>query len=92
VLAVRLMVSGLVQGVGYRESMVAAATMHAVAGWVRNRADGTVEALVQGDPAAVEQVIQWCRRGPRAARVTEVARSDAAVDAGVTSFQRRPSV
>ena len=72
-IAKRLIVRGRVQGVGFRESMVDAASALGIVGWVRNRQDGAVEALVQGDADAVEGILAWCRRGPPAARVTSVA-------------------
>ncbi len=79
------------QGVGYRETMVTIARQHGVDGWVRNRFDGTVEAFVQGDEAAVERVVQWCRRGPRAAQVSDVARTTSTPEPDLEGFQRRPS-
>ena len=68
-----LLISGQVQGVGFRYELREAAERAGVTGWVRNRRDGRVEALLEGDPAAVETVIAWCRRGPAGARVAEVA-------------------
>jgi acylphosphatase len=70
--AKRLVISGRVQGVGYRQWMVEAARSLGVSGWVRNRLDGTVEALVAGDTAAVEELLRACRRGPRLAVVAEI--------------------
>jgi len=67
-----LRVSGRVQGVGYREGLRREALACGVAGWVRNRRDGSVEALLQGEAGAVEKVIVWARRGPPAARVDRV--------------------
>jgi len=67
--AKRLVISGRVQGVGYRDWMVAKARDLGVSGWVRNRLDGSVEALVAGDTAAVEELLRLCRRGPRMAAV-----------------------
>lgn len=67
-----LKIHGRVQGVWYRESMRREAEMHGVAGWVRNCTDGTVEAHVEGAPEAVEAIVAWCRRGPPAARVSNV--------------------
>jgi acylphosphatase len=92
VIAVRLVISGRVQGVGYRESMVAVARQQGVQGWVRNLFGGTVEAFVQGEEPAVERVVQWCHRGPRAAQVFDVARIAATLDPELEGFQRRPSV
>ena len=57
-------ISGLVQGVGYRWAMVAAASRLGLDGWVRNRRDGTVEAVVAGPAAAVEELIARCHAGP----------------------------
>lgn len=68
-----LIVSGRVQGVGYRDGLRTEALANGVTGWVRNRRDGTVEAVIQGAPAAVDAVLAWARRGPPAARVSEIA-------------------
>jgi acylphosphatase len=89
VIAKRLIVRGRVQGVGYRDSMVDAATASGVVGWVRNRRDGTVEALVQGDTNAVESVLTWCRRGPPAARVLSVATLAVPADPAIDTFDCR---
>ena len=70
--AKRLIISGLVQGIGYRQWMVDRATALGVSGWVRNRLDGSVEALVAGDTAAVEELLRLCRRGPRMAQVVSI--------------------
>lgn len=86
-----LVIRGRVQGVGYRYAMVEVANTFRVAGWVRNRRDGTVEAFAQGDPAAVEAVIAWCRRGPPAARVEDVAVTAAAIESGVADFSHTPT-
>lgn len=67
-----LRIAGRVQGVGYRYALQDVAVAHAVAGWVRNRRDGTVEAVLQGEAAAVEAVLAWSRHGPSAARVEQV--------------------
>jgi len=87
----RIVVSGRVQGVGYRESLVAIATRAGLVGWVRNRADGRVEAVVQGEHAAVEAALAWCRRGPAAARVQHVDDEIIDPDPGLRSFARRPT-
>jgi len=72
-----LSITGRVQGVGYRDSMRRQAERANCTGWVRNRTDGSVEAVVEGAPAAVESVIAWARRGPPAARVDRVDISEA---------------
>ncbi len=76
-IARRIVVRGRVQGVGYRDGMIGVAAAAGVTGWVRNRRDGTVEALVAGAPDAVQQVIAWCRDGPRYARVDGIDIVDA---------------
>ena len=65
-----LRIDGRVQGVGYRAALAAEAESGGISGWVRNRRDGTVEALVQGSPEAVEKILDWARHGPPGARVT----------------------
>ncbi len=70
--AKRVVVQGRVQGVGYRDWMVAQARSLGVDGWVRNRPDGSVEALVYGEVDAVEELLRACRRGPRLAAVSRI--------------------
>lgn len=65
-------VSGYVQGVSYRATCQWEAQARGVAGWARNELDGTVSAWLEGEPDAVEAMVEWCRRGPRAARVNDV--------------------
>lgn len=91
-MATHLHIVGLVQGVGYRASFEAQARALGLAGWVRNRADGSVEAMVQGAPDAVEKIVAWSKRGPSAASVKEVVVSDAD-DASLSSgrFDVRPT-
>ena len=67
-----LRIHGRVQGVGYRDALCREALRRGLAGWVRNRRDGTVEAVLQGESSAVEEVTGWARRGPPAARVERV--------------------
>ena len=88
-IARRLVVRGRVQGVGYRFAMSEAALAEGVAGWVRNRRDGTVEAVVQGDEASVARLIEWCRRGPRGAHVAAVDAEALDVDPALQDFATR---
>ncbi|HZE09988.1 MAG TPA: acylphosphatase, partial [Burkholderiales bacterium] len=71
-MAKHLLISGRVQGVGFRYAMGEEAERLGATGWVRNRRDGTVEAAVDGAPEAVDALISWARRGPPSARVTGV--------------------
>lgn len=70
--AKRVVIAGRVQGVGYRDWLITLATALGLAGWVRNRADGTVEALLYGEPDSVEEALRACRRGPRLAVVSDI--------------------
>jgi acylphosphatase len=69
----RLVITGQVQGIGYRWSMVAAAEEFGITGWVRNRRDGSVEATVCGADEAIARIMVWAQRGPPGARVEHVA-------------------
>jgi len=68
----RIVVHGHVQGVFFRDSVRRAAQQRGVNGWVANRADGTVEAVFEGEPEAVERLIAFCREGPRGAQVESI--------------------
>ena len=68
----RVIVHGRVQGVGFRFAVARAADSRGVAGWVRNRPDGAVEAVFEGEPEAVEPLVRLCSEGPRGAEVTRV--------------------
>jgi acylphosphatase len=68
----RVVVHGHVQGVFFRDSVRRVAQQRGVAGWVANRADGAVEAVFEGEPDAVERLVELCRAGPRGARVDSV--------------------
>jgi len=87
--AKHLKISGRVQGVGFRYSMSEEAERLGVTGWVRNRSDGTVEAVIDGAPDAVETVLAWARRGPRGASVTEVEVVE--IRESFERFEMRPS-
>ena len=71
-ITVRLEITGRVQGVGFRESMRAVAQALEVNGWVRNREDGSVEAMLQGAEHDVERLVAWCHNGPPGANVKYV--------------------
>ena len=88
-MAKHLLISGRVQGVGFRYSMAEEAERLGATGWVRNRSDGTVEAVIDGQPAAVEALLAWARRGPPSARVTGVRISEAAES--FERFEMRPT-
>jgi acylphosphatase len=68
----RVVVHGHVQGVFFRDSVRRLARQRGVTGWVANRADGAVEAVFEGEPEAVERLVELCRAGPRGARVDSV--------------------
>jgi acylphosphatase len=83
------LVSGLVQGVGYRHTAYRQALRLGLAGWVRNLADGRVEGVAQGDRALVEQWIAWCRQGPAIGRVDRVDVEWEAASAALDGFEIR---
>jgi len=68
----RVVVHGRVQGVGFRYALARAAQTRGVAGWARNRADGSLEAVFEGDADSVESLIRFCHEGPRGAEVDRV--------------------
>lgn len=91
--AVHLVIRGHVQGVGYRAWVVDEAARLGLDGWVRNRVDGTVEAVVAGDDDAVERFVAAARSGPRMARVTAVDMEDVPASERVgPGFEVRPTV
>lgn len=88
-MAKRLVITGRVQGIGFRYAMCDEAARLGVSGWVRNRRDGSVEAVVDGAPAAVDAMISWAKRGPTGARVTDLQIEETAGE--FNSFELRPT-
>jgi len=88
-MAKHLKISGRVQGVGFRYSMLEEAERVGVTGWVRNRRDGTVEAVVDGAAGAVDAILAWARRGPRGAHVTDVEVAE--IPENFERFELRPT-
>lgn len=84
----RIVVHGLVQGVFFRDTVRRRALSAGVTGWVRNTRDGTVEAVFEGTPEAVESLVTVCREGPRGARVDRVVVSEEDPE-GLTGFSIR---
>ena len=72
----RVVVHGYVQGVFFRDSLRRLAERHGVAGWARNRLDGTVEAVFEGPPEGVERLVAYAREGPRGASVERIEVTD----------------
>jgi len=91
IVARRLEISGQVQGVGFRYFVTHCARQQGLRGWVRNRRDGRVEALLIGDDAAVAAVTEQCRRGPSHARVDRLDAAPAQDD-GSADFTERATV
>ncbi|MDE2585281.1 MAG: acylphosphatase [Betaproteobacteria bacterium] len=88
-----LRIHGLVQGVGFRYSLCREADTLGLNGWVRNRRDGSVEALASGPATAVALLIEWAHRGPPSAQVMRVEVLDSnADDLPSGGFEQRPSV
>jgi len=88
----QIRVSGRVQGVGYRIALQGEARKFGVSGWVRNRSDGSVEAVLQGTPQALAALIAWARNGPPGARVTALAESAAEHEPAHSGFELRPTI
>ncbi len=86
----RLRVRGRVQGVGYRESMRREAVRLGLTGWVRNRLDGSVEAMVQGSAEQVAAIVEWAHRGPPAAMVLRLEEENG--EGRFAGFEQRPTL
>ena len=87
-------IGGLVQGVGYREGLRLEAERLGVTGWVRNRRDGTVEAVIRGHRKSLEALLGWARVGPPAARVAGLTVQEApvALQRNYAGFERLPTI
>ncbi len=88
-MALRLLISGQVQGVGYRAAMVDKALELGITGWVRNRRSGSVEALVCGSAEAVDAIVAWAHAGPPLARVESVTSTP--TEAHFDTFDWKPT-
>lgn len=92
VITVHLSITGRVQGVGFRESMRVVADALDVRGWVRNRSDGSVEAMAQGMENDVERLVGWCHNGPPGAQVRFVEAKLVAPEDTFIAFTRWPTI
>lgn len=86
----KVLISGRVQGVWFRQSTKEQAVTLGVTGWCRNCPDGRVEALFQGEKETVQRMIDWCHQGPKMARVDRVEIDWVAVDESFVKFEIRP--
>ncbi len=89
-ISLHLSITGRVQGVGYRESLRMIAQALNVTGWTRNKEDGSVEAIVQGEEQDVERVVAWCHNGPPGANVKYVNATLAENQQAFIAFSRLP--
>ena len=87
-----LRITGRVQGVGYRDAMAVEAARLGIGGWVRNRSDGSVEAVIAGEEEGLQRLVDWARRGPPAARVDEIVSTEMTNSPAPGRFERRPTV
>lgn len=87
----RLIISGRVQGVSYRAWFAQQAEKAGINGWVRNRTDGTVEAVIEGDDTALEALITRSHKGPMLARVDKITDIEPDQHSGFTGFEVRPT-
>ncbi len=86
-----LLIAGRVQGVGFRAATERQARILGITGWVRNRWDGRVEAVIEGSPAAVEAMVGWCQQGDPPAQVDSIERSELSPQ-GWATFTIRPTL
>jgi len=86
----RLRITGHVQGVGYRAALATEAARLGLAGWVRNRFDGSVEALISGPASSMDALLSWARRGPPMAGVENVAVTEEAAGEQISAFRILP--
>jgi len=86
---VRILVSGRVQGVGFRYSTVYEANRLSLDGWVRNRRDGRVEILAEGRSEDIEALLSWCKNSPPGSRVTSVQHTEEPADPPLVGFEIR---
>ena len=87
-----LRITGRVQGVGYRWNMAQQAQALGITGWVRNRRDGSVEALASGPADAVQALIEWAQRGPELARVDGLVVTEVAAGEVLGGFEQRETI
>ena len=85
----RIVVSGRVQGVGFRYATITEARRLGLTGWARNAPDGSVEIVAEGERQAVEALVAWCQTGPPTARVRAVAQNEVARDRPLAEFGMR---
>jgi len=90
--AVRVRIEGRVQGVGFRDWVEREARRRGLSGWVRNRSDGTVEAVFSGDDGAVDDMLDACRGVPQPARVDTIEAQPTAADDAGSDFRTLPTV
>jgi len=87
----RLRIRGQVQGVNLREALRQRAKQLKITGWVQNRLDGSVEAIVQGEAFAIDSIVEWARQGPTTARVDSVDVESADDEGNYDSFDKKPT-
>ena len=84
---VHIVISGIVQGVFFRSSIDQQAKQHRITGWVRNTQQNTVEAVFQGESENVNAIIEWCKKGPENAQVTNIVINDQPLTAPYPDFR-----